>query len=132
MSSRQTHKRRADPQFEEYRLTDLLGETASFTAQSISDDGRRTYQTTHSFDLPSPLKKARRQKPPPSLFAEVGDGFEYVFDDLAVPTSSVKTAPGVKGRAKRYLSSVRDYFFFSVSSYANTARIAQYQRGSRW
>ncbi|KAJ7871244.1 hypothetical protein B0H14DRAFT_3439697 [Mycena olivaceomarginata] len=107
MSSwRTTHKRRADTQFKEYRLTNLLGETASFPAQLISDDRRCTHQTTHLFDLPSPLKKARRQNPLLSLFADVSDGFEYVFDDLAGPASSVKTSnPDVKAHVKRYLSS---------------------------
>ncbi|KAJ7803369.1 hypothetical protein B0H14DRAFT_3091988 [Mycena olivaceomarginata] len=111
MSSRQAAKRRRganETQFEEVSLTDLLEETATFTSQSVSQDGRRTYEKTYAFDLPSPLKKARRQREQPSLFAEVGDGFEYVFEDLSVPTPTVRaSAPARKPRAKRYLSSDR-------------------------
>ncbi|KAF8214216.1 hypothetical protein K438DRAFT_1956307 [Mycena galopus ATCC 62051] len=107
MSFQRKAKRRADTQFEEFSMADLLGETATFTAQYIMDDGRRTRETTHSPDLPSPLKKARQQRTP-SLFADVGDGFEYVFNDIPGPSSAPKNSPRApKACAKRYLSSDR-------------------------
>jgi hypothetical protein len=107
MSSQRIQKRRAtETQFEEYSLTDLLGETATFTTQSISDNCRRTHQRTHAFDLPSLLKKIQMQWDQPSFFADVRDGFEYVFEELT-PAPSAKTSPaGKKPRTKRYLSSV--------------------------
>ncbi|KAJ7631946.1 hypothetical protein DFH06DRAFT_1337469 [Mycena polygramma] len=106
------NKRRADTQFEEFSLADLLEDsTATYTAQSISNDGRRTHQTTHSFELPSPMKKARQTRDPPNLFSEAGDDFEYVFEDLAAPPSVLPSSlPGSKPRAKRYLSSDRPLF----------------------
>ncbi|KAJ7810017.1 hypothetical protein B0H14DRAFT_3090851 [Mycena olivaceomarginata] len=63
----------------------------------------------HQVDLPSPVKKKARLNPGrPNLFADIGDGFEYVFDDLAAPPSPIRqnSGTGVKPWAKRYLSSV--------------------------
>ncbi|KAJ6514372.1 hypothetical protein C8R47DRAFT_1206735 [Mycena vitilis] len=103
------NKRGRDTLFEELTLEDALGhDTASFTAQHVSQDGRRTHQTTHTFSLPSPLKKkARQQADPPSLFADAGDGFEYVFEDLEERPPAPATSKAHKPRAKRYLSSDR-------------------------
>ncbi|KAJ7820776.1 hypothetical protein B0H14DRAFT_2599756 [Mycena olivaceomarginata] len=88
---------------------DLLGETtATFTSQSVSSDHRRTHETVHAFDLPSPLKKARRFRGElnpvnPLAFWDIGDDFEAVFKDPTAPSAT--PAPVKKPRAKRYLSS---------------------------
>ncbi|KAJ6480697.1 hypothetical protein C8R47DRAFT_1218545 [Mycena vitilis] len=112
MSSR-NKRHREDTQFEEVSLADVFGPTtATFTAQSVSNDHRRTHYSTHSFELPSPLKKKARQAPDaPNLFADAGDGFEYIFEDLAGPPPTHETStPPLKSRAKRYLSSDRPLF----------------------
>ncbi|KAJ6511876.1 hypothetical protein C8R47DRAFT_1173309 [Mycena vitilis] len=83
-------------QFDEVSLADILGETtATFTAQSLSNDHRRTRQTTHSFELPSPLKKRPRQT-----------DLSTSSEDLTGPPPTHQTStPPLKSRAKRYLSS---------------------------
>jgi hypothetical protein len=87
----------------EYSLEDIFGEGGpSFTSQSISADARRTHETSHSLDLPSPMKKKRRAV----YFADVGDDFEYTFEDLAAPPPVPASDRPKKARAKRYLSSV--------------------------
>ncbi|KAJ7700970.1 hypothetical protein B0H14DRAFT_2648615 [Mycena olivaceomarginata] len=107
-SSKTRQKRRAETEYDSFTLADVLGETSAFTTQSLSADRRRTHTTTHEVELPSPVKKkARIVASRPNLFADVGDGFEYVFDDLAAPPSPIRqsSGAGVKPRAKRYLSS---------------------------
>jgi hypothetical protein len=109
-SSKTRQKRRAETEYDSFTLADVLGETSAFTTQSLSADRRRTHTTTHEVELPSPVKKkARIVASRPNLFADVGDGFKYVFDDLAAPPSPIRqsSGAGVKPRAKRYLSSVR-------------------------
>ncbi|KAJ7876464.1 hypothetical protein B0H14DRAFT_2568179 [Mycena olivaceomarginata] len=107
-SSRTRQKRRAETEYDSFTLADVLDESSTFTSQSLSADRRRTHTTTHQVDLPSPVKKKARLNPGrPNLFADIGDGFEYVFDDLAAPPSPIRqnSGTGVKPRAKRYLSS---------------------------
>ncbi|KAJ7754133.1 hypothetical protein B0H14DRAFT_2405084 [Mycena olivaceomarginata] len=107
-SSKTRQKRRAETEYDSFTLADVLGETSAFTTQSLSADRRRTHTTTREVELPSPVKKkARIVASRPNLFADVGDGFEYVFDDLAAPPSPIRqnSGAGVKPRAKRYLSS---------------------------
>ncbi|KAJ7875574.1 hypothetical protein B0H14DRAFT_2568720 [Mycena olivaceomarginata] len=110
-SSKAHQKRRAETEYDSFTLADVLGEASAFTSQSLSDDRRRTHTQTHPVDLPSPLKKRRTDNIKAQLathfFADVGDGFEYVFDDLAAPPSPIQKSAsrGVKPRAKHYLSS---------------------------
>jgi hypothetical protein len=89
---------------------DDVSEGATFTSQQISGDKRRTHEKIVPVDLPSPLKKQRRAAPPP--FSDVGDGFEYVFEDLAPAEAVAPPNRAMKTRAKRYLSSVGFPFFF--------------------
>ncbi|KAJ7430256.1 hypothetical protein B0H11DRAFT_2263932 [Mycena galericulata] len=96
-------KKRPQTDIVEYTLEDVFGGAPSFTSQAVSADTRRTHETTHSLDLPSPLKK--RQRKDKHLFLDVGDDFEYVFEDLAAPPPVPVTERPVKSRAKRYLSS---------------------------
>ncbi|KAJ7814307.1 hypothetical protein B0H13DRAFT_2242773 [Mycena leptocephala] len=113
MSHKSQKRRHFDTHFDEFTLADVLEDGPTFTAQSVSLDGRRTHETTHVFDLPSPLKRARQKAPRPSLFADVGDRFEYVFEDLdLLPPSLDRTYHGIKPRAKRYLSSDRPLQFW--------------------
>ncbi|KAJ7720607.1 hypothetical protein B0H14DRAFT_3098532 [Mycena olivaceomarginata] len=110
MSTSKVHgKRPAYTAFEEFTLSDVLGESSEFTTQSLSKDRRRTHVQTQSVELPSPLKKKKQREV--GFFADVGDGFEYVFDDLAAPPAPIQQTSdrGVKPRAKRYLSSVNKY-----------------------
>ncbi|KAJ7869746.1 hypothetical protein B0H14DRAFT_2571682 [Mycena olivaceomarginata] len=107
-SSRTRQKRRAETEYNSFTLADVLGESSAFTSQSLSADRRRTHTTTHQVDLHSPVKKKAHLNPGrPNLFADIGDGFEYVFDDLAAPPSPIRqnSGTGVKPRAKQYLSS---------------------------
>ncbi|KAJ7817572.1 hypothetical protein B0H13DRAFT_2379555 [Mycena leptocephala] len=97
-------KKRAIPPTEvwEYTLEDVFGDGPAFTSQSISADTRRTHEISHPLELPSPLKKQRRKE---VLFADVGDEFEYTFEDLAAPPPVAILDRPKKARAKRYLSS---------------------------
>ncbi|KAF8210706.1 hypothetical protein K438DRAFT_1752494 [Mycena galopus ATCC 62051] len=99
-------KKRAAPTTEvlDWTLDDVL-EGVSFTSQHVSEDKRRTYEKVHIVDLPSPLKKKQRNVAP-APFSDVGDGFEYVFEDLTPPECVAPPNRAVKARAKRYLSSV--------------------------
>jgi hypothetical protein len=111
-SSSRTKKRNAPAtQLLDWMMDDV-SEGATFTSQHISEDKRRTHEKIVPVDLPSPLKKQRRQVPPP--FSDVGDGFEYVFDDLAPAEPVVPPNRAMKTRAKRYLSSVGLPFSFSL------------------
>ncbi|KAJ7156374.1 hypothetical protein C8R46DRAFT_1040910 [Mycena filopes] len=87
----------------EYSLDDVFDEGGpSFTSQSISSDARRTLETRHQLELPSPLKKKRKST---LAFVEFGDDFEYAFEDLTAPPPMSAPPKPVKARAKRYLSS---------------------------
>jgi hypothetical protein len=102
-AGKKSKKRAAPTELLEYTLEDVFGEGGpSFTSQSISADTRRTHEKSYHLDLPSPMKRQRTTV----YFADVGDEFEYTFEDLAarppVPASEVPK----KARAKRYLSSV--------------------------
>ncbi|KAJ7174319.1 hypothetical protein C8R46DRAFT_891688 [Mycena filopes] len=101
MSKRNPRKRPATDIIE-YSFEDVFGEAGpSFTSQSISTDSRRTLETRHALEVPSPLKRKKKIH----FFADVGDDFEYIFEDLAAPPPILSSAKPVKTRAKRYLSS---------------------------
>ncbi|KAJ7086807.1 hypothetical protein B0H15DRAFT_923109 [Mycena belliarum] len=105
-SSSRPRKRSRHPATEifEWTLEEVV-DAPSFSAQSVSSDKRRTNEKTYPVDLPSPLKKI---KVAPIPFKDVGEGFEYVFEDLdAPPVRSAPSNRAVKPRAKRYLSSDR-------------------------
>ncbi|KAF8192870.1 hypothetical protein K438DRAFT_1969983 [Mycena galopus ATCC 62051] len=98
-------KKRAAPTTEvlDWTLDDIL-EGASFTSQHVSEDKQQTYEKVHIVDLPSPLKK-KQQNVAPAPFSHIGNGFEYVFEDLMPPERIAPPNRAVKARAKRYLSS---------------------------
>jgi hypothetical protein len=125
-SSKRRGKRRgteaATETAHEYTWDDFF-DTPSYSVESISADGRRTHQTSHTFDLPSPLKR-QRQKGPPTFFADIGNDFEYVFEDLQPPPPTAARNRAVKPRAKRYLSSVRVSFVFIFSLHSNATQDA--------
>ncbi|KAJ7912792.1 hypothetical protein B0H13DRAFT_2232409 [Mycena leptocephala] len=102
MTNKKGKKRTAATEVWEYSLEDVFGDGPSFTSQSISADTRRTHETSHALELPSPLKKKTRKE---VLFADVGDDFEYTFEDLAAPPPVPASDRPKKARAKRYLSS---------------------------
>ncbi|KAJ7787465.1 hypothetical protein B0H14DRAFT_2399414 [Mycena olivaceomarginata] len=103
-TSKARGKRPAHTAFDDFTLSDVLGESSHFSTQSLSKDGQRTHVQTQRVELPSPLKKKRQHDI--SFFADIGDGLEYVFDDLAAPRAPIQqpSGRGVKPRAKHYLS----------------------------
>ncbi|KAJ7494547.1 hypothetical protein B0H11DRAFT_2155926 [Mycena galericulata] len=109
-TSRRPPKRRI-PQTEIHEWTlEEVEEAGSFSSQAISSDQRRTHETTHRVDLPSPLKKKRKRVELDPI-NEFGLDIEYSFEDLAPPVPrAVPPAPAIKSRAKRYLSSVSPAF----------------------
>jgi hypothetical protein len=109
MTNKKGKKRAAATELWEYSLEDVFSDGPSFTSQSISADTRRTHETSHALELPSPLKKKTRKE---VFFADVGDDFEYTFEDLAAPPPVPASDRPKKARAKHYLSSVRRAFFF--------------------
>ncbi|KAJ7824915.1 hypothetical protein B0H13DRAFT_2241284 [Mycena leptocephala] len=62
MTNKKGKKRTAATEVWEYSLEDVFGDGPSFTSQSISADTRRTHETSHALDLPSPLKKRRARR----------------------------------------------------------------------
>ncbi|KAJ7671039.1 hypothetical protein B0H17DRAFT_1209190 [Mycena rosella] len=75
--------------FDEYTLEEVLGDKPTYTSQSVSEDKRRTHVNVYGFERPSPLKKRRGARNP---FADVGDAFEAVFDDLQAPLPEISSA----------------------------------------
>lgn len=105
-SSSRPKKRAALPATQVFDWTlDDVSDGASFTSQHVSEDKRRTYEKVVPVDLPSPLKKKQKWAAPPP-FSDIGDGFEYVFEDLEPADRAVPPNRAVKKHAKRYLSSV--------------------------
>jgi hypothetical protein len=106
MTSRVSSSKKRPPPTDilEYSLEDVFGDGGpSFTSQSISADARRTHESTHALDLPSLMKKTRREQ---LHFADFGDDFEYSFEDLTAPPPIPPSERPKKARAKHYLSSV--------------------------
>jgi hypothetical protein len=125
-------KKRAAPPTHilEYSLDDVFGDDGpSFTSQSLSEDTRRTHEKRHVLELPSPMKKQWRE----ALFPDVGDDFEYVFEDLAAPPLVNPSDTPKKTRAKCYLSSVsslRWLYLFSIFNNEIFLRIQHYNNSS--
>ncbi|KAJ7036483.1 hypothetical protein C8F04DRAFT_1210089 [Mycena alexandri] len=87
----------------EYSFEDVFGDGGpSFTSQAISSDARRTHEKRHQLEVPSPLKKKHKTN---HFLQELGDDFEYTFEDLTAPPPVPASAKPVKARAKQYLSS---------------------------
>jgi hypothetical protein len=102
-AGKKSKKHTAPTELLEYSLEDVFGEGGpSFTSQSVSADTRRTHEKSYTLDVPSPMKRQRRTV----YFADIGDNFEYTFEDLAAPPPIPASEVPKKARAKRYLSSV--------------------------
>ncbi|KAJ7735423.1 hypothetical protein DFH07DRAFT_870763 [Mycena maculata] len=86
----------------EWTLEEVL-DAPTFTTVSLSRDTRCTHETTHSVQLPSPLKKKQRREEP--TFSDLPPDFEYTFEDLSHPRPLAPINKAVKSRAKRYLNS---------------------------